>query len=102
MNEFQVTLLANTNGLIRRVSVPDQLPADDEAVLDLVFQWGQNDFQPQEMPSVSCGDVIHYKGEKWLVDTFGFKKITTEQFDALCLEAERLWKSYGISNSQTW
>lgn len=37
------------------------------ALLGLVFHWGQNDFQPQHVPSVSVGDVIRVK----TIDAYG-------------------------------
>jgi len=66
-------------GEIRKVHVPESTDGEVERVLDLVFKWGQNDFQPQRHPSVSAGDVIRYGGEAWLVAWVGFKKITEEQ-----------------------
>lgn len=79
---FEVEMLAfGEPGEIRRVDVPDEHANHEDVrhVLESVFYWGQNDFQPQEHPSVSTGDVIRCMGENWLVAGVGFKKITDEQ-----------------------
>lgn len=44
--------------------------------LDDIFREGQNDFNPQNKPSVSAGDVIERNNELYLVMSRGFKKIT--------------------------
>jgi hypothetical protein len=65
-------------GEIRKVEIPhDNL--DRITVLDSVFHYGQNDFQPQNHPSVSAGDVIRYNGEHYLVAGMGFRKLTNDQ-----------------------
>lgn len=66
-------------GEVRKVEIPENL--DNVTVLDSVFHYGQNDFQPQNHPSVSAGDVIRYKGENYLVASVGFKKLTDEQLN---------------------
>ncbi len=82
----KVHLLAFTDGEIREVEVPELdtlLPPtnDDELghVLELVFHWGQNDFQPQQKPSVSVGDVIEMDGRFHRVESVGFKELTADQ-----------------------
>jgi len=67
---------------IREVTIPDTYE-DTNKLLDLVFKFGQNDFQPQKIYSVSCGDVVEYKNKYYMVCSVGFKKITKEQFDNL-------------------
>jgi len=51
---------------IRIVDLPNQqaedlistgLPGDTSALLEMIFMYGQNDFQPQRIRSVSVGDV---------------------------------------------
>lgn len=79
---FEVEMLAfGEPGEIRRVDVPDEHANQEDIhnVLEGVFYWGQNDFQPQQHPSVSAGDVIRCRGENWLVAGVGFKKLTDEQ-----------------------
>lgn len=53
------------------------LPAD---ILELAFRYGQNDFQPRQMCSVSVGDVILLDGEMFMVMGGGFKKITDREY----------------------
>jgi hypothetical protein len=54
------------------------LPEDKKlsSILDAVFYYGQNDFQPQEMPSVSAGDVIFWNDQIFKVMGVGFHKMT--------------------------
>ena len=71
-------------GTIRHVEIPDYKDErDKQDILDLVFQYGQNDFQPQNIYSVSVGDVIELDDEYWMVAPLGFKEITKEKFDSL-------------------
>jgi len=78
-------LAFNKKGTIRKVDIPyeqgDQAEVED--YLEETFKYGQNDFQPQPMTSVSVGDVIQLGCEYWIVAPMGFKKITEEQFDEL-------------------
>lgn len=81
-------MLAFGDGAIRKVTIPDaEIGTDDqfnlttEDVLDLVFKWGQNDFQPQHnLPSVSVGDVIRIPDgcggwDAYRVEPVGFRKL---------------------------
>lgn len=88
---FNVELLAFGQGKIRPVSIDDeevyQLKQDGlDALLESIFHYGQNDFQPLEFPSVSVGDVIHIVDlfdkipEKHLVCLTGFKKLSEEKY----------------------
>jgi hypothetical protein len=44
--------------------------------LELVFYWGQNDFQPVKgSPSVSVGDVIEFLDKEYKVEPVGFKEL---------------------------
>ena len=69
---------------IRTVFVPEdeysRAQSTDE-ILNLVFQYGQNDVQPQKHPSVSVGDVIELEGTYWLVKGVGFKKMTPQELE---------------------
>lgn len=78
--KINVEMLAFSNGEMRPVEVPDEIKNLDHA-LDLVFHYGQNDFQNLPYPSVSAGDVIHYEGKKYLVAGIGFKEMTEEQLN---------------------
>lgn len=79
--KIQVEMLAfKEKGIFREVEIPD---AEDklENVLEEVFCRGQNDFQAQQLPSVSVGDIIHYQDKKYVVCAISFKEITQEQYD---------------------
>ena len=77
---FEVELRAYKNGEIREVEVPDQeiKNADPDKVLERIFFWGQNDFQPRKLPSVSVGDVVRLDGKKYLVAALGFTEVSGE------------------------
>lgn len=67
---------------IRIVEVPkDKITEDTNRNLEMVFEFGQNEFQPQNHPSVSVGDVIQYNDEKYLVKNIGFKKLNQEEYE---------------------
>ena len=69
-------------GEVRKVNIPDDVAAVEEnTILDTVFHYGQNDFQPQNHPSVSAGDVVRLNGENYLIAGVGFRKLTDEQLD---------------------
>ena len=72
----EVTMNAFGEGEIRPVDIPadEFVPATPDAQLDLVFRYGQNDFQPKKFPSVSVGDVITLHGVRYLVASYGFKR----------------------------
>jgi hypothetical protein len=88
---IEVEMLAFGNGEIRKVQVPDEeclvhgwseiIGDRSDNILGIVFYYGQNDFQPQNHPSVSAGDVIRWNGEHYLVASVGFMKLTNEQME---------------------
>lgn len=68
---------------VRTVSVPRDRFRQKKTLnekLDLIFYFGQNDFQPQELPSVSMGDVIRFKGDRYLILSLGFRKLKDSEF----------------------
>lgn len=77
---FDVYMLANDHGAeLRRVVVPAKglEKMATEQVLSLIFEKGQNDFQPvRGSCSVSMGDVIDLDGELWVVQSLGFMRMT--------------------------
>jgi hypothetical protein len=76
MVEVSVQMLAfGQEGEIRKVQIP-HAGGTREQVLDRVFRWGQNEFQQQPHPSVSCGDVIRLGGQDYMVVPFGFVLIS--------------------------
>lgn len=72
---------------IRHVTVPDIVAAKcrtEEDVLNAVFYYGQNDFQPLPMPSVSAGDVV-FLGEKiYRIDDVGFSEMSKGEYINYC------------------
>lgn len=80
---IEVEMLAfGEPGEVRKVNVPDDKCLDPENILEAVFYYGQNDFQPQNHPSVSAGDVIRWNNENHLVAGMGFKKLNDDQLKA--------------------
>jgi len=79
---FNVEMLAfGKPNEVRQVEVPDsQITEDHLSNLELIFHYGQNDFQSQPHPSVSVGDVINYNNQKFLVAAIGFKNMTAERY----------------------
>lgn len=78
---FNVEMLAFGDGEIREVDVPnDRLTNDVNQDLEMIFHFGQNDFQNKPHPSVSAGDVIHYKNNKYVVAGIGFKQISDTEY----------------------
>ena len=63
----------------RTVNVPTEevLECKDiTSLLDRIYYWGQNDFQPVEFsPSVSVKDVILFLGKKYKVEPVGFSEV---------------------------
>lgn len=85
---FEVEMLAFQNGVIRKVRVPahelDGTPAHD---LERIFYYGQNDFQPvADRCSVSMGDVVRYKGQRWSCEMVGFKQLGEKTTKGYALE----------------
>jgi len=75
--KFEVEMWAFREGEIREVQVPnrqyEEAKEHEGAVLDLIYTYGQNDFQPHPtLPSVSVGDVIRLNGKKYRVRNIGF------------------------------
>lgn len=78
MKTFDVVQFRFNKGQTRKVDIEN---TDD--ILNDVFHFGQNDFQPKDSPSVSVGDIIIVGDEKHIVKNFGFEKITDEFFNEL-------------------
>lgn len=74
---FEVELNMFCQGKIRIVRVPKTEIGARNYIADLnaIWYWGQNDHQPKNMPSVSAGDVIRLRGERYLIKNFGFKRL---------------------------
>lgn len=72
-------------GSIRMVCVPNDKDRSRGELLEAVFHYGQNDFQPDtSSPSVSVGDVIELAGEGqsafYRVDPVGFTRVVPQAF----------------------
>ena len=92
--KFRVEMLAFEDARgsagFREVEVPDTeaTAAREEgvdALLERIFYWGQNDFQPKAFPSVSVGDVVYLTtvggGTRYfLVSGVGFTELTAESY----------------------
>ena len=76
----------STKNDIRTVEVPDNEITPKTTVnqmLALIYHYGQNDFQPQNHPSVSVGDVVGLEGDYYMVLGIGWKKLTESEFKGL-------------------
>lgn len=85
--KFKAHMLAfNERGVIRSITVPDSeynACTTREEVLNLIYHYGQNDFQPQRCYSVSVGDVIEVDGAFHAVSPVGFREVSEEEFKAM-------------------
>lgn len=78
--KIKVELWAFENGKIREVDIPDDGERKECEILNLVYHYGQNDIQPQQMPSVSVADVILYNDNRYVVIGMGFHKMTEDEY----------------------
>ena len=73
---FKVHMHAFANGKIREVDVPEEnITSEQNHNLSMIYHYGQNDFQPKQLPSVSVGDIIEYEGKYFAVVIVGFKEV---------------------------
>ncbi len=85
---IKVRMEAFANGDIREVEVPDEDPymsapfaeVDVDEALRIIFHYGQNDIQSQDMPSISVGDVILFDDDEYRVEVAN----EFEEFKKLC------------------
>jgi len=83
---------ASARTWIRPVALePDAIPSRLPQLLEAIFKYAQNDFQPRPAPSLSCGDFIvlddnEVRREVFRVEVCGFEPVG---LDALT-QAERL------------
>ena len=69
------------------VEIDERIEHSDIMVaLEEIFKMGQNDFQPQPMPSLSVGDVVEWEPGRykkyWLIMGIGWKNLNEEEFEA--------------------
>jgi hypothetical protein len=86
--KFNVYMLSSWwpgSQFVRPVEVPaEELTGDVDRDLDVIFRYGQNDFQPvRGCCSVSVGDVIEYEGLHE-VAAVGFKTFDNKGPEAPC------------------
>lgn len=80
--------------VVRTVEIPDDQWNDEtNNRLGLVFYYGQNDFQPQKLPSVSMGDVIRLEDMKIVVQGIGFRSLTPNEYQQY-VELNRLDRQF--------
>ena len=81
--KYDVHMLAfEPKGTIRTVNVPEDISGlSQDDILELIFYWGQNDFQSQQCHSVSVGDVIELDGKFFLVSGVGFQELSATEFE---------------------
>jgi hypothetical protein len=87
-------------GEIREVTIPDTVT---ENILEVVFEYGQNENQPQRHPSVSIADVIEFEGYH-IVAWNGFTSITSEQFEEWLKipRRERAFHIWSTGGQKVW
>lgn len=102
-----VKMLAFMDGEIRNVVLPDTFvgaitPENTTTILDRVFYYGQNDFQPvPKRCSVSVGDVAEINGEFWLCAFVGWIKISADVLAeyAKMERPDRMTYIYGLTDT---
>ncbi len=85
---YRVELRAFGDGAIREVKLPAALWKNKplQEIRTAIFAHGQNERQPQELPSVSVGDVILLQDGRWLITSTGFEKEPTPEPVALAYD----------------
>jgi len=55
-------------------------PVRTEGLLELAFQYGQNEFQSKQLPSLSVGDVIELpNSDRYRVAGWGWNKLAADE-----------------------
>lgn len=82
---FRVQMLAFADpGTVREVEVPvEKVSEKIHSLLDAIYYYGQNDFQPKNCPSLSVADVIEVDDDKYLICSFGFRKLNEQEYQEL-------------------
>lgn len=61
---------------VRMVDVPnEELSNDVHSLLETIFKYGQNDFQPKNCNSVSVGDMVILNDSIWACCNWGWSEI---------------------------
>lgn len=68
-------IITSQNNKIRNIEIPDDEVSEDEMeLLERVFYYGQNDFQPvKNTYSLSVGDIVVLNNRLWLVKGIGWE-----------------------------
>jgi len=85
----------------RTVEVPDDEISEETSLtekLDMIYRYGQNQFQPMDYPSVSSGDVMYLDGKFHIVESFGFKEISESLFMQLRKKYEEMEDELSLSS----
>ena len=81
MKTFRVHMLAfGKPGEIREVDVPTEY-VGTSSLHDMIYHYGQNDFQRKPHPSVSSGDVIEHDGKFVLIEFTGFRELSASEWE---------------------
>jgi hypothetical protein len=74
---LEKNLLRTSPVSVRIVTVPDSeiTSAEHSVLLEQIFHYGQNDFQPLPVPSVSVGDIAIVGGKHYLCNPVGWFEI---------------------------
>lgn len=83
--KIEVEMWAFCEGKIREVEIPaDKCPesVSESVLLEMVFHFGQNDFQPLPIPSVSVGDVVLLNGARFLCRMSGWKELNEADYQS--------------------
>lgn len=72
------TRIVDTPEKQARALVASKSEGDRDILLEMVFYYGQNDFQPKPVRSVSCGDVVELPdGSLHMVLGSGYEHLPT-------------------------
>lgn len=73
-NEIKFRIVSVPGNELKKVAHADTVSIED--ILEKIFHYGQNDFQPiKGSPSVSVGDIIYFLERKFKVESVGFTEI---------------------------
>lgn len=94
MASYRVRITSYEPPRTRGVEVPnDELTGSIEHDLELIFRYGQNDFQPiPGIYSASVGDVVEYNDQLYMVKALGFKQISLLEYEEFVnLDERKRW-----------
>ena len=84
------SIMRDQDPKVRVVDVPDseinEVKNDEGSVVELVFYYGQNEFQPANCPSVSVGDIAIVNNKFFVYNSIGkteLKPISKDKEDSI-------------------